>query len=389
MEPAIGGGRQTVLTGALGQVVAGVKRSGFVSVVGVLLLSLAACTYRGPPRAPAEPIAPIPASIWREIEEEIWTASSLAYFEAEAVAREGMREWMKRVRAETGNAFIPWYTGYWTQQWIGVKAGWYELGREDGDAPVEEYLAGYLQERYTELVLEPAGVRAHPQSISEQAAALYVRLLSQQLQCIPKIYPVSPRSLGRELDNIPLIRQPGGGAGGASLQRVFERNDLSGLADYDALLGYGSRASLDESRLLTVAEDSLARLVAGLPLRAGGGAAATVIGEALGLIVSAAVAAWSAVSHEQQRPELESQVRAALNDGLDRMWEILMEDPEVGVMYPINHMSDQIEAGLFPISGPEAGSATHGMRASRDGRADAALVYPIFGSRTAQRILTH
>ena len=91
-----------------------------------------------------------------------------------------------------------------------------------------------------------------------------------------------------------------------------------------------------------------------LPVRAGGGAAATVIGEALGLVVSAAVAAWSAISHDRQKPEIESQVRVALNDGLEQMWAILMEDPELGVMYPVNHMSGQIEAGLFAVSEPEA-----------------------------------
>ena len=354
MKPVIARGHQTVLPQSRNKAFGRLGNYGFLSVLLVLLATMAACTYREPATVPAESIPPIPTQTWREIQEEIWTASSLAYLEAEAVAREGMREWMKRVREETEGTFIPWYTGYWTQQWIGFKAGWYEFDKGEDDPPVVEYLAGYLRERYSELVLEPAGSAANPQSISEQAATLYIRLVSQQLQCIPKIYPVSPRSLGRELQSIPLIRQPEDQTVKVTLRRIFEHSDLTGLVDYDLLLANDSRASLDDARLLTVAEDTVARLVAELPVRAGGGAAATVIGEALGMIVSAAVAAWSAVSHDQQKPEIESQLRAALNEGLDQMWEILLEDPELGVLYPINHMSEQIEAGLFPAHKPEA-----------------------------------
>lgn len=354
MKPLIGSGGPTLRSRICLQVFGGVERRRLLAFVVGIMVTLVACTYRGPSRVPAEPVAPIPPTVWREIEEELWTASSLAYLEAEAVARADMREWMKRVREATENAFIPWYTGYWTQQWIGLKAGWYELGREDGEPPVETYLAEYLRERYAELVLEPAGEAGRPQSISRQAAALYVRLLSQQLQCIPKTYPVSPQSLAAALKRIPLIRQPGDRTGGASLLLAFERSDLSGLAAYEKLWTGESQTSLDDDRLRAVAEDSVARLMAELPVRAGGGAAATVIGEALGLIVTAAVAAWSAVSHDQQKPEIESQLRAALNDGLEQMWEILMEDPALGVLYPVNHMSGQIEAGLFAVSEPEA-----------------------------------
>jgi hypothetical protein len=90
-----------------------------------------------------------------------------------------------------------------------------------------------------------------------------------------------------------------------------------------------------------------------MPVRASGGAAAIVVGEALGLFVSGAVLAWSAASHDQQIPEIESLLRTALNDGLDQMWKILMEDPEMGVLYPVNHMHEQIEVSLFPVSGLE------------------------------------
>ena len=78
-----------------------------------------------------------------------------------------------------------------------------------------------------------------------------------------------------------------------------------------------------------------------------------VVGEALGLFISAGITAWSAISHDQQRPEIESRLREALDAGLDDIWQTLMEDPEQGVLFPVNHMRQQIETGLFPAEEPE------------------------------------
>lgn len=94
--------------------------------------------------------------------------------------------------------------------------------------------------------------------------------------------------------------------------------------------------------------------MAELPVRAAGSAAALIVGEALGLFISAGVAVWSAISHEQEQPEIESQLREALEAGLDAMWQTLREDPELGVLFPVNHMSEQIETGLFPAYGTES-----------------------------------
>ena len=320
----------------------------------VLLLALGGCAYRGLTPTSVEPPPPVSADTWREIREEIWTASALAQSEAEIYARAAMQEWMVRVREKTENEFVPWYSGYWAQQWIGFKAGWYEMNREDGDAPVEDYLVDYLQEEFYELVLEPAGMEGNPQTVTEQAAALFVRLLSEQLQCVPKTHAVSLRSLQKKLEQIPLITLAGSRPDSASLFLLFEHDNLVGVSAYDGLIAQANsvekqeNSSPDKERLQIVAEESVTRLVAQLPVRAGGSAVAMVVGEALGLFVSAGVAAWSAASHEEEKAEIESRLREVLHTGLDDMWQTLMENPELGVLSPVNHMRDQIETGLFP-----------------------------------------
>ena len=265
-----------------------------------------------------------------------------------------MHQWMQRVRENTEKQFVPWYSGYWAQQWIGLKAGWYEMSKDADEGPVEDYLASYLQEKFYELVLEPASMETDPQTITEQAAARFILLLSEQLNCLPEMHGVAPASLHKKLAEIRLILLPGPPPESAFLSQVFEHHDLTGVPAYEALITHsksiGDQQSTGprEDRLQVVAEDSVTRLVAQLPVRAGGSAVAMVVGEVVGLFVSAGVAAWSAISHNQDKPEIESQLRQALDIGLNDMWQILMENPQLGVLSPVNHMNQAIEMWLFP-----------------------------------------
>ena len=336
------------------------RGTGFlIASFATMLSALIGCSSSVRAPVVAEPAPPISADVWREVREEIWTASMLAQSEADTHARQAMREWMGRVRALIDTEFIPWYSGYWTQQWIGVKAGWYEMNREDEEEPVEHYLAQYLQEQFYELVLEPASVESDPQTISKQTAALYVRLLSDQLRCIRQTYAVPSQSLHHQLRQIPLIALAGAKPTTVSLSEVVDRSDLAGMPAYDALIDHADspgdpeNLSADNRYMEFVAEDSVARHLEQLPVRAGGGAAATLVGEALGLFISVGIAAWTAAAHEQEKPEIESQLKGALDAALEDMWRSLMEDRELGVLYPVNHMSRQIETGLFAAHAPD------------------------------------
>jgi len=59
-------------------------------------------------------------------------------------ARGSMESWRGRVHKRTEADFIPWFTGYWTQQWLAIKVAWYVLST--GTEPAAKRLAIYLQE---------------------------------------------------------------------------------------------------------------------------------------------------------------------------------------------------------------------------------------------------
>ena len=188
---------------------------------------------------------------------------------------------------------------------------------------------------------------------------MYVRLLSIQLQRMPKRHGIPARSLRQSLRRIPLISLSGSRPASAMLSEVFDHSDLTGTPAYAVLISLSEPAegplesSSGKGRLDAVAEDSVSQYFADLPVHAGGGAAATVVGEALGLFISIGLATWSAVTHDQEKPALESSLKEALDAGLQDMWHKLMEDPKRGVLYPVRHMNGQVESGLFTVGEPD------------------------------------
>jgi hypothetical protein len=42
-----------------------------------------------------------------------------------------MERWKLLVRERAEADFIPWFSSYWTQQWLTAKVAWYKLGSDD------------------------------------------------------------------------------------------------------------------------------------------------------------------------------------------------------------------------------------------------------------------
>ena len=82
--------------------------------------------------APPEPLVHVKPATWRAIDEQILDASVCARHESEAYARVAMDDWRLRVRQRTEDVFIPWYSSYWTQQWMATRVGWYKLQYTEG-----------------------------------------------------------------------------------------------------------------------------------------------------------------------------------------------------------------------------------------------------------------
>lgn len=334
-----------------------------VVACGLLIIFVAAlggCSHSpSQVEVPPAPLFHVKPGVWRAIDEQILTASVHARNESEAYARVAMDEWQWRVSQRIDEVFIPWYSSYWTQQWIASRVAWYKLQYSEGEATPEERLVNYLQEQFYAQVLEPVSSFVDPHTVMEDAAAGYLRELKGRIDQLPFEYRIPVAAFNQHLESIPAIAVLAVPRQDASLYEVLQAPDLSALLAYEALLvqivavngATGTTPSPD--RLQIVARRAVTKLVGTLVLRGGSTAASTIAGGFWGVLISAGAAAWGAVEHDHNKQGIEAQLRENLSAALDVMWLDLMEDQHGGVTAVVHHMSTQIEHAVFnPLQTP-------------------------------------
>lgn len=303
--------------------------------------------------APPSPVYPVQSGTWRAIDEQILIASVRARHESEAYARVFMEEWQWRVRQRTDEVFIPWYSTYWTQQWIATKVAWYKLLYTEGEATPEERLVDYLQEQFYEQVLEPVSSFVDPQAVMEDAAANYLRELKHRLDQLPQEYHVPVTAFNQHLESIPAIVVPSDPLQDASLYEVLQAADLSDLPVYEILLGQitdvddPASPTPSPDRLHRVVRRAVTKLVDSMALRGSTTTASAIMGGFWGVIITAGSTVWGVTEHEHDKPAMEAQLLENLDAALELIWHELVEDQRGGITALVHLMSVQIERGVF------------------------------------------
>ena len=335
-----------------------------IAVLAVLLVvSLAGCSGSGRRSEPAPPVY-VSADTWRQVDRDVGAASLAARDAAENYAHGFMAEWLSRVHALGEDEFVPWYTGYWTQQWLAIKVAWYKVG----DDPVAR-LAAYLQEQYQERVLTPVSEEIDPKAIMAQATTLYVRLLAERLQGIPERYGVPAARFDHRLQAISAISAATPGGQHASLYQLVHSEPIADLPAYASLLervreeGGGLDALPSETRISPLAERAAERLIERLALSGGASAAAAAVGGVAGAVLSLGAAGFGAIAHAQEVPALKGELRESLRAAENEMWQRLFEDRGSGVLAGIDHIDGQIERSLINAMRQELPSDAYGEKA--------------------------
>jgi len=322
-----------------------------------MTLLLGACAQA--PVVPQAPAFQIPTATRHAIDERIGVASVHAQNGAVTYARVAMEEWQGLVRRYTEDVFIPWYTSYWTQQWIGTKVAWYQLQYTEGEVTPEERLTAYLQEEFSGQVLQPANGHIDPADVMQESTNDYLRELRHALDQLPSEYRIPRAAFDEHLDGIPAIVLKSELPREASLLAVLEARDLRNMPAYEALLQQiAAAAGLDTEapagdRLTLVARRAVDKLVGSAAVRGGTAAAATIVGGLLGAAVSVGAAAWGVAEHDLDRSAMQAQLRENLDAALEIMWQGLVDDPDAGVTAPMNHIAAQIgRAVIHPVQTP-------------------------------------
>nr|WP_251030567.1 MULTISPECIES: hypothetical protein [Pseudomonas] len=314
-----------------------------------VLLVLAGCAtpQRGQPAATTA----ISRDTWRQVDRQIIAASKSAIEQAGLYARGSMEHWRVLVYERTEAEFIPWFSSYWTQEWLAVKVTWYSASAQGEDDSSARRLAVYLQEQYRARVLEPVAVEIDPEAIRASATDYYLRLLNQQVQVIAQRNQVPAQWMNRRLHGITAINLGPPAARNASLYEMVHTEPLNTLPAYAALIDHVNKAAAtgsgpSEAVIATVAQRTSEKIEAEFATRGATSAAAAVAGKAAGALISVGVAGIRAIIHEGERPEMEAQIRKSLSAAFDEAWFKSLKHPLSGVMAPVYYLDEEIEGNL-------------------------------------------
>ncbi|HEX5843146.1 MAG TPA: hypothetical protein VFY62_11735 [Pseudomonas sp.] len=310
------------------------------SLMLALLLALGGCA--------SDPPVQISASTWRQVDSDIAAASQTARSQASEHALAAMDRWMDLVYQRTDDEFIPWFSSYWTQQWLSLKVSWYKLSAGGEKDPTVSRLALYLQEQYQDRVLEPVAEYTDPEQILHSTSEFYVRQLDQRLPAIARRHGVPDEQFEQRLKAIKAIEQ----APGASLYQLLQAKPLAELPAYNALLqhirsvprGVGNWST--DPGMSLVAQRTSARLVEDLATSGAASLVSAAVGSTAGMGISLGVALFTAISRANERPETEAQLRKNLTAAFDEEWLQLMRNTDRGVLAGVHRLSGQIDDGL-------------------------------------------
>jgi hypothetical protein len=322
------------------------------SLIVTLMLGLTGCATHE--RAPAltPPIQVSESNRW-QIDYHI-SATSLA---ATALAKDytlaSMGKWRDRVHQRTEADFIPWVTGYWTQEGLAFRMALYKLRDGEGTASARERLADYLQQQYHDQVLQRVAQEIDLNVVREQATKLYIHFLYEQLIESQQQDGVPRDQVDQRLKDIAAIALAPPPVPSASLYQLIHANSITSLPAYTAMIGQirkdakATEAVLLEEQISRVANRSSEMLMNKFAISGGISAAAAAFGGIAGIMLSLSAAGVEAATHENERPKMEALLRENLNAALDDMYFSFMEDHETGVMAGVYYISVQIEQSLI------------------------------------------
>lgn len=321
------------------------------SLIIAVIAMLAGCASSRP--APVLPPAvPISQATWQQVDREILSASRQATAQVKLFARGSMDHWRTRVYQQTEEKFIPWFSSYWTQEWLSIKVGWYSIsanGEEDASA---KRLAAYLLEEYHKQVLAPVAVEVDPDAILHQSTGFYVQLLDRELKVIAQRHGIPMPQLNGRIQKIPAIALGPPAGRDATLFQVVSSEPLNTLPAYAALIEKIHMAGGDrgigstDAGMAPVAKRASQRIEAEMAPRGAASAVAAVAGKLAGAVISVGVAGVRAVIQANDRPDSEALIRQSLGASFDQAWLKLVQSPDTGVMAGTLYLAGQIESSV-------------------------------------------
>ncbi len=284
---------------------------------------------------------PIP---WDRVNADVRQALTTAHTKAQRYAESELETWSRDLVARIDDDFLPWYFGYWHQQWFGLEALWYwTLDRLWYVKPsMVETLTEQIQQEFANRVLRPKISEMQMERILQGTVSVFVSDLQSSLSEIPSKYSVPQMQWNRYLEGIAVTTQ------------TVHGNREVPLTLKVLVAGTGATASKASAILIKalkpvvgkieskIAAKGAGKAASKLAAKTGGKVAAKVGGKFLGLFIGVGVLVWDVWDHYKTKAEQQPVLRQNLVDFLAEVREDLLHNPESGIMSVIA----SIESGV-------------------------------------------
>jgi hypothetical protein len=296
---------------------------------------------------------------WAGVDGEIRRVFSEARDRAHATARARLDAWHAELMGRVEGDFLPWYFGFWNQEWRDLKAAGYLAADWAGFTDAETAMMADFRDAFAARVMPPAETQLRMEAIARAALTAYLSHARERLPDIPAEYGVPRDDWQQHLAHIGLQLQQ------ASTQDEQVPTSLKGLVAVGAagtaaaVLRGGSalsRVGAAAGRLVPRAGATAGEgaLVAGSlrarVARTGGRQAAKsggrVGGRVLGIAALVGFLAWDAYDYARTEAELRPKLRARLGAYLRMVTERMLADPANGVLAPVREVEGRVHEQL-------------------------------------------
>lgn len=320
----------------------------WIAIVLIVLAAIGRFLIMKETHQPAQTVSlekPVIEAIpWHEVDQEVATAITDARQSAEVFASEQISGWTRQLMERVDNDYLEWYFSYWTQQVMGLKRlGQYGVHYFLEEQPTAaEKLTEEIQEEFSKRVLRPQIAELELERIVRDTTNHYIVQLRSNLDSVPQKYKIPDANWERYIEGIALTTY---GTDGNREVPVTLKTLVASGAGGAVLLS--SKIKILVGKLTSkVMAKSAGKAASKMAAKTGGKVAAKAGGKFLGTIVGVGVLVWDIWDHNKTKNENKPILRQALADYFVELKDILMNDPEAGIMTTFNDLEKQVFSGL-------------------------------------------
>lgn len=288
---------------------------------------------------------PIPA----QVDQEIASALQDARIATENFAEARLVSWEDDVMKHVDDSFLPWYFGYWNQQFFGINyifKGAYHWINPWSLSP-EEAQIKLIQKEFENRVLPPEITQSVFSHIIQDSANFYTQELSQKIDSIPTRYKIPQGKWEDYLVNLSLITERSEANREVSLaEKGGVAAGVGGLYAVSKAMKFGGtqvlKAQIAAKSFAKGASKLTAKGATKVAAKSGSKVAAKLGVEAVGTFFGAGIIIWDIWDHYHTKATQLPILRQNIKGYLDQVKISLLRDSKTGLISVIYNLEDQV-----------------------------------------------